>query len=250
MCLFDWKMKVVLTNSYWGGYKICIVCVAHQEKVHDCATPKKISVLVVDDHPPIRAGVRAMLEKTPDIYVVGEAENGREAEKLLDELRPDIILLDLKVPGFSPSVFEKWAREKYPETVTLVLTAHHRDAYLAGMMDAGAAGYLDKNVRAEQLIDSIRRAVSGENIFDEQQKKRARRWHEDVEKKWNSLSEREKQVLRFLAEGMSNQDIASKLNITTKTLDKHLERIYEKLEVDSRAKAVLWGKENLGDFPY
>ncbi len=78
---------------------------------------KKISVLIVDDHPPLRAGVRAMLEKTDDIYVIGEAGDGDEAGRLLAELRPNIILLDLQMPNFSPSAFEKWARENYPETV-------------------------------------------------------------------------------------------------------------------------------------
>src|SRR5574342_606461 len=109
----------------------------------------KISVLIVDDHPPLRAGIRAILEKTSDIYVVGEAGSGNEAEKLLDELRPKVIRLDLKMPNFSAAAFEKWARENYPETITLVLTAHDRDFYLAGMMDAGVAGYLDKSERAE-----------------------------------------------------------------------------------------------------
>ena len=211
---------------------------------------KKISVLIVDDHPPLRAGVRAMLEKTSDIYVVGEAENGDEARRLLDEMRPNIILLDLKMPNFSPSVFEKWARENYPETITLVLTAHDRDAYLANMIDAGAVGFLDKETRAEQLIEAIRRAASSENLYDEMQKKRARKWHEEVETKWNSLSEREKRVLRLLVEGMSNKDISSNLCISAKTVDKHLERIYQKLEVTSRAKSVLWGTEHMGDFPY
>jgi DNA-binding NarL/FixJ family response regulator len=213
-------------------------------------SPRNISVLIVDDHPSLRVGVRTMLEKTPDLHVVGEAGDGAEAEKLLVGLRPDIILLDLKMPGFSPSAFEKWARENYPETITLVLTAHDRDAYLANMMDAGAVGYLDKETRAEQLIDAIRRAASGENLFDEQQKSRATKWHDEVEKKWNRLSERERQVLRFLDGGLSNKEIASKLSITVKTLDKHLEKIYQKLEVTSRIEAVLWGKENEGDFPY
>ncbi|HXF85597.1 MAG TPA: response regulator transcription factor [Anaerolineales bacterium] len=212
--------------------------------------PKKISVLIVDDHPSLRAGVRAMLEKTPDIYVVGEAENGSEAEKLLKELRPDVILLDLKMPGFSPFAFEKWARENYPQTVTLVLTAHDRDAYLASMMDAGAVGFLDKETKEDQLIHAIRLAASGVSLFDEQQKKRARQWHEEVENKWNSLSEREKQVLRLLTEGASNKDISSKLRISLKTVDKHLERIYRKLGVTSRAEAVLWGSKHMGDFPY
>ena len=154
------------------------------------------------------------------------------------------------MPNFSPSVFEKWARENYPETITLVLTAHDRDAYLANMIDAGAVGYLDKEVRAEQLINAIRRATSGENLFDEMQKKRARKWREAVEKRWNSLSDREREVLRLLADGLSNKDIASKLHITIKTLDKHLEKIYRKLGAVSRTEAVLWGKENVGDFPY
>lgn len=213
-------------------------------------SPRKISVLLVDDHPPLRAGIRAMLETTSDIYVIGEAGNSDEAEKLLDELRPDIILLDLKMPGFSPSAFEKRARENYPETLTLVLTAHDRDAYLAGMMDAGTVGFLGKETKAEQLISAIRRAASGENLYDEWQKNRARQWHEEVEKKWNSLSKRERQVLRLLADGLSNKDVSSKLSITVKTLDKHLEKTYQKLGVASRTEAVLWGKENMGDFPY
>jgi DNA-binding NarL/FixJ family response regulator len=213
-------------------------------------TPEKISVLIVDDHPPLRAGVRAMLEKTLDICVVGEAENGSEAERILDEMRPKIILLDLKMPNFSPSAFEKWVRENYPETITLVLTSHDRDAYLANMMDAGAVGYLDKEVRAEQLINAIRRAASGENLFDEYQNTRAKKWREKIEKKWNTLSERERQVMRLLADGASNKDISSKLRISLKTLDKHLERIYQKLEVSSRAKAVVWGVNHVGDFPY
>jgi RNA polymerase sigma factor (sigma-70 family) len=213
-------------------------------------TVKKISVLVVDDHPPLRAGVRAMLEKTPDIYVIAEAGNGDKAGKLLDELHPNIILLDLKMPNFSPSAFEKWAREKYPETITLVLTAHDRNAYLANMMDAGAVGYLGKEARAEQLIEAIRHAASGESLFDELQKKRAQRWHDDVEKKWNSLSERERQILRLMAEGASNKEIASKLSVSESTVEKHLERIFQKLEVSLRAKAVIWGIENCMDFPY
>jgi RNA polymerase sigma factor (sigma-70 family) len=211
---------------------------------------KKISVLIVDDHPPLRAGVRAMIEKTDDIYVVGEAGNGEDAKELLDTLHPNIILLDMKMPDFSPSVFEKWARENYPETITLVLTAHDRDAYLANMMDAGAVGYLDKDARAEQLIDAIRRAASGESLFDEHQKRRAQRWHEDVEKKWNNLSERERQILRLMANGASNKEISAKLSVAESTVEKHLERIYQKLEVSSRPKAVIWGIENCMDFPY
>jgi DNA-binding NarL/FixJ family response regulator len=211
---------------------------------------KSISVLIVDDHPATRAGIRAMIEKTSDMYVTGEAQDGDEARRLLAELRPKIILLDLVMPGFSPSAFEKWARENFPETITLVLTSHDRDAYLASMMEAGAAGYLDKSIREEGLVDAIRRAVSGQILFDDRQKLRVRRWHRDIEKKWNSLSKREKEILRLLAMSATNKFISRELQIAPKTVEKHLERIYQKLGVTSRSEAALWGHEHVRDFPY
>ena len=213
-------------------------------------TVNKISILIVDDHPLLRMGTRTLLEKIPDFCVVGEAGDEDEARKLLDKFHPTILLLDLVMPDFSPSIFEKWVQENYPETVTLVFTAHHQVAYLANMMDAGAAGYLDKKMEGSDLAISIRRAARGESLFDEQQMLLARYWHEVVEEKWNSLSERERQILCLLADGVSNKDMASHLQIRQKTVEKHLEKIYQKLEVDSRAKAVLWGVRHRGDFPY
>src|SRR3990170_5763846 len=103
-----------------------------------------ITLLLADDHPMVRAGIRALLMKAPDIQIVGEAQDGNETLRLVAKLRPKILLLDLKMPGPSPSEIEKWVRENYPETITLVLTAHDRDAYLSSMVEAGAAGYLDK----------------------------------------------------------------------------------------------------------
>ena len=143
-------------------------------------SPKKISVLIVDDHPPIRAGICNMLARAHDISIIGEAQNGDEARRLLDKLRPHIILLDLVMPGFSPAAFAKWVRENYPETETLVLSAHDRDVYLAGMLEAGAAGYLDKSIREEGLIDAIRRAARGERLFSAGQELRAQRWRNAI----------------------------------------------------------------------
>lgn len=211
---------------------------------------KNISVLIVDDHPATRAGIRSMIEKTTDMYVTGEAQDGDEARRLLAELHPKVTLLDLVMPGFSPSAFEKWARENYPETITLVLTSHDRDAYLASMMEAGAAGYLDKSIREEGLIDAIRRATSGQTLFDDHQKLRAQRWYEDIQKKWNSLSKREREILRLLGMCATNKFISKELRIAPKTVEKHLERIYQKLAVTSRSEAVLWGNEHVRDFPY
>lgn len=212
------------------------------------ANANRISVLIVDDHPSLRVGIRVMLEKTPDILVVGEAENGDDAERLLDELRPNIILLDLKMPNFSPVEFERRVREHYPETITLVLTAHDRDAFLANMMDAGAVGYLDKKIKEEQLISAIRRAALGENLYDEQQIQRAQQWREDITAKWESLSSREREVLILLAEGQDNHAIAASLRISINTVEKHLKNIYRKLEVASRTEAVHWWVEKGTDF--
>lgn len=208
----------------------------------------RISVLIVDDHPTLRVGIRATLEKAPDIFVVGEAGSGEKAEILVNALRPKIILLDLKMPGFSPVEFEEWVREYYPQTVTLVLTAHDRDAYLASMMDAGAVGYLDKEIKEDQLINAIRLAASGASLYDDLQIERARQWREDKTAKWESLSSREREVLQLLAEGQDNQAIAVSLRISINTVEKHLKNIYKKLGVASRTEAIHWWVEKSTDF--
>lgn len=210
----------------------------------------KISVLLVDDHPPIRAGIRAMIENTSDICIVGEAGNGVEAYKQLEELRPNIILLDLVMPGFSPSAFEKWARENYPETLTLVLTSHDRDAYLANMLELGVAGYLSKDISTDRLLNAIRKAAYGANLINESQKLRAQRWHENIEQKWISLSDREKEILRLISMGATNKFISKDMLISPRTVDKHIENIYKKLGVASRIEAAVWGQENSADFAY
>lgn len=199
-----------------------------------------ITVLVADDHEVTRRGIRAFLDQAPDIQVVGEAQDGIETRQLIVELHPRIVLLDLIMPDHSPFEFEKWVRTNYPETITLVLTAHDRDVYLSGMMEAGVAGYLDKKLRDGELIAAIHRAARGEFLFDKRQLERARRWREDVSRKWESLSKREREVLQMLTEGTKNKMIAEALGITVKTVQKHLENIYQKLGVSSRAEAIHW----------
>lgn len=152
------------------------------------------------------------------------------------------------MPNLSPAELEEWVRKNYPETITLVLTSHDRDAYLASMMDAGIVGYLDKKLRAGQLISAIRRAARGEILFDKEQIERARRWREDVIAKWESLSEREREVLHLLTEGQDNHAIAASLEISINTVEKHLKNLYNKLEVTSRTEAVHWWVEKGTDF--
>ena len=209
---------------------------------------KMITVLIADDHPSWIEGVRSIIGKASDMHVVGKVENGDQIKQKVAELQPDILLLDLVMPNHNPTELEKWVRENYPETITLVLTAHDRDAYLSGMLEAGAAGYLDKKLRAGQLISAIRRAARGEFLFDKEQLNRVRKWREAVTTKWESLSNREREVLQLLTDGQDNHAIAASLEISINTVEKHLKNIYRKLGVTSRTEAVHWWVEKGTDF--
>lgn len=176
--------------------------------------------------------------------VVGEAENGNQVMEAVAKLRPRILLLDLKMPDTSPAQLERWVRTHYPETITLVLTAHDRDTYLANMVDAGAAGYLSKNESSDKLIAAIRRAACGEVFFSDEQLERLQKWRGTVGEKWESLSKREKVVLKRVAQGANNQEIADALGVTVKTVEYHIGNILKKLELKSRQAAIVWLHEN------
>jgi DNA-binding NarL/FixJ family response regulator len=208
---------------------------------------KTITVLIADDEPVARAGIRALLDKAQDIQIIGEAQDGSEVKELIPKLRPQILLLDLKMPGPRPSEIEKWVRENYPEIVTLILTSHDRDAYLATMMNAGAAGYLTKEESAERLIGAIRRAAEGAIYFSDEQIARARKWKETVKEKWESLTNREREILQRLVIGEDNKAIAKSLNITLKTVEFHMTNILKKLNRNSRDEVIIWMLEHHPD---
>jgi DNA-binding NarL/FixJ family response regulator len=200
----------------------------------------KINVLLIDDHKLTREGTRSVLEQASDIRVVGEGQDGHEAKQLTAALKPDVLLLDLQMPGPSPAEIEAWVRKNYPETVTLVLTAHDRDTYLAGMAKAGAVGYIIKEEAAERLIEAIRRAVRGEILFTEKQRKRMEAWEMEARDRWGKLSSREREVLRLVAEGLMNQEISERLEISEKTVANHVSRILQKLRATNRTEAAIW----------
>lgn len=200
----------------------------------------KITLLLADDHAITRAGLRSILNSAPDIQIVGEAENGDEIQKLVAELKPKILLLDLIMPNLQPAELEKWVRDNFPETTTLVLTAHDRDAYLTNMMDEGAAGFITKSETTDRLIDAIRRAAQGEVLFTRDQYIRAQRWREEAGKKWKILTCREHEILRLLANGLDNEEIAEKLSVSPRTIAFHVTNILEKLGVKSRHEAAAW----------
>ena len=206
-----------------------------------------ITLLIADDFPITRAGIREILIQADDIKIVGEAQDGCEVEKLVDKLRPQILLLDLKMPGTRPADLAKWIRTNYTKTTTLVLTAYDRDVYLANMIDAGVVGYLTKKETSDKLISAIRRAANGEMLFSDNQLIRARRWVEEIGNKWNSLSSREREILRLLTQGLNNKTIAWMLNITRKTVEYHVTNLLKKLNLNSRQEVISWAQKNLPD---
>jgi len=179
--------------------------------------------------------------------VVGEAPDGFEAQRLVEELHPDIMTLDYQMPGPRPQDLERWVRENHPQTATLVLTAHDHTSRLVGMMEAGVAGYLKKGIPESTLVDSVRLAALGVVHFDEEQIALARQWKEEVGQKWESLSKREREVLKLLAIGAGNRLIASRLSIAPKTVEGHITRILNKLGMSSCQQAGMWMVAHLPD---
>ncbi len=210
-------------------------------------TNKTIRVLIVDDHPVTRKGIRTILEETLDMEVVGEAKDGIEAQQMATELCPDILLLDLVMPGLRPFEVEKCVRANYPETITLVLTDHDRDCYLAKAVEAGVVGYLLKDTTSCRLRQAIRCATRGQVLLTQKQLARAILWRDKVGERWESLTRREREVLQFLVQCLDNASIAKALGVTRKTIEYHVTRILSKLGVSSRWEAVSWVHTHLPD---
>jgi len=200
----------------------------------------KIRVLIADDHTATREGIHALLQAVPDLEVIGEAQSGTEAQQMAVELCPDILLLDLVMPGTKPGEVEHWMREHLPGIPVLILTGHDRDHFLAQAIEAGVAGYLTKDIEQIDLVAAIRRAAQGESLLTGAQFARSRRWSQEVGARWGCLTTREQEVLIHLAHGKSNAEIAEALSIGVRTVDTHIEHILEKLDVASSREAIAW----------
>ncbi|WP_019872568.1 response regulator [Salinispora oceanensis] len=195
-----------------------------------------ISVLLVDDHPVVRAGVRGMLDGEPDITIVGEAGSGAEAITSVRTLHPDVVLMDLRLPGLDGVGATGQLRTVAPDTRVLVLTTYESDADVLRAVEAGATGYLLKDSSRTEMLGAIRAAARGETVLSPtvatRVLNRVRHPKRDV------LSPREADVLRLVAAGMSNPDIAQALTIAEATVKTHLLRAFAKLDVSDRTAAV------------
>jgi len=202
-----------------------------------------ISVLIVDDHAVVRQGVRAFLETHPDIIVVGEAASGTEAIRLVQEHIPDVAIVDLLLPEMDGIETTRQIRRISPHTQVVVLTSYDEDRYIFPALRAGALSYILKEVSPAELVEAIRRAARGEAVLHPRVARRVIQEIRGEEAGLNpfaELTERELEVLRLIAEGLSNAEIAERLVISQKTVKDHVSNILSKLHLADRTQAAVY----------
>ncbi|MEZ4865799.1 MAG: response regulator transcription factor [Caldilineaceae bacterium] len=201
----------------------------------------KIRVLMIDDHPIVRSGIRMLLERADDILVVGEADRGDDAVGLVKRLNPDVILLDMEMPGKNGIEVTHDLQEAGLAVRILALSAYDDEEYIVNLLASGAAGYLTKEEALHKIIDAVRGVASGEEGWLSRRvaAKMAALTRKSAPDPID-LTEREEEVLPLLAEGWSNSRIAEHLNVSERTVRFHLTNIYDKIGVASRAEAISW----------
>lgn len=200
-----------------------------------------IRVLLVDDHPVVRQGLRRMLELEEDMKVVGEVGSGEEALDQIGTVSPNIVLLDIRMPGMNGIETIRQIKERYPETSVMVLTLYG-DQYLAQAIEAGAVGYLVKDVDCEELIRAIRTVYKGHSILHSSLSRGFFYEFASLARGWNSfkfsLSRRELEIIRLIAAGSTNKVVAARLFLSETTVKRGVSRIFDKLGAKDRAEAV------------
>ena len=206
-----------------------------------------IRVLIADDHPVFRFGLRTLLKADPMMEVVGEATNGEEAIKLADQLAPDVVLMDLTMPGMNGIEAARHILLKHPQMHILVLTMFEDDDSVFAAMRAGARGYLLKGVDQTEVLRAINAVYSGEAIFSPSIARRLIHYFSTMEKAvspvFPELTDREREVLTLIAQGHTNAAIAERLVLSPKTVRNHVSTIFSKLQVASRAEAIIRARD-------
>ena len=202
-----------------------------------------IRVLVADDHPVVREGLRKMISLTDDIEVVGEAVNGEDAVAKVEALSPHVVLMDLRMPGIDGVEATKRIRAGTPSAEVIVLSNYNEDRYIFDALRAGAKSYLLKDASPERLADAIRSVARGESTLDSGVMSRVvsefRHMGTGVGQRGERLTARELEILQCFVDGLSNQEAADALVVSEKTVKSHLTNIYRKLEVRDRGQAIV-----------
>jgi DNA-binding NarL/FixJ family response regulator len=220
---------------------------------------ESIRILLAEDHVVVRQGTRQLLEREPDMEVIAEAGDGEEAVRLASQLKPDVVIMDVAMPKVSGIEATRQIKELLPSTVVLVLTGYDYDEYILSLLEIGAAGYLLKDVSGDELIGAIRAVCAGEPVLHPVVVRKLMAHFPSPAAKpaelhsLNLLSEREREVLKMVAKGLSNRDIGEALFISVRTVQAHVRSIFNKLGVGSRTEAIVYGLRRgwftLGDLP-
>jgi DNA-binding NarL/FixJ family response regulator len=206
-----------------------------------------ITVLIVDDHKIIRDGIKSLLEDVENIKILGEASNGLEAIEFFKNQPTDVVIMDIRMPEMSGIETTKYLTENYPGVKVLALTMHDEEAFIYKMLNAGASGYLLKNVGKEEFVTAINKIYKGENYFSldmatkmitNMMFAKPNDKAEHVEDDDMQLTKREIEVIKLIAEGLTSQDIADKLFISPRTVDTHRRNLLQKLNVKNTAELI------------
>jgi NarL family two-component system response regulator LiaR len=205
----------------------------------------KIRILIADDHAVVREGTRQFLEREEDLEVVGEAADGEEAIRLVGRLSPDVAIMDISMPNVDGIEATRQIKAKYPKVAVLILSAYDDDQFVFSLLEAGAAGYLLKSVRGNELVNAIREVSAGESVLHPTIARKVLNRFTNItsetqkQKTQDILTEREIEVLQLATQGSSNQEIADSLFLSLRTVQSHLNHIFNKLQVSSRTEAVV-----------
>ncbi len=219
--------------------------------MHDASSSEHIRVIIAEDHAVVREGTRQLLEREPDLEVVGEAGDGAAAVALVDRLKPDVAIMDISMPVMTGIEATKQIKASHPNTAVLILTAYDDDQYVFALLAAGAAGYLLKDVPFAEVVRAVRLVHAGEPVLHPAIARKvlakfaapvevataARPAHRDEQ----ALTDREHEVLQLAACGLSNAEISAKMYLSIRTVQVHLTHIFTKLHVGSRTEAVIAG---------
>jgi len=207
---------------------------------------KKLRVLLADDHIVMRAGLRALLDRQPNLEVVGECENGRETVELAGSLRPDVVVMDVGMPGLNGIEATKTIVDRHSSPAVVILSMHADESYVMRALKAGARGYLLKDSAAADLIGAIQAVSQGKSFFSPKVSRilaedyvRVLKQKGDVDT-YDLLTGREREILQLLAEGKANKEVATALNISPYTVETHRSHVLQKLNLHTPAELVLY----------